>query len=181
MPAYLDTFNQIVSLGSIVLQIAFVVFAISLGFFRSRSNPVLIFFKQYGFIIGFLIAFGSMALSLFYSNVIGFPPCELCWVQRIFLYPQVLLFGMELYKKDKTMLNHSIALASCGALVSMYHVYIEHGGASTLSCATGGADAISCATRYVYEFGYVSIPVMALTCSLFIILLVVNYKYMSRS
>jgi disulfide bond formation protein DsbB len=180
MPAYIDTFNQVVSIGSIILQVVFVVFAISLGFFRKRTNPVLVFFKQYGFIVGFLIAFGSMALSLFYSNVIGFPPCELCWVQRIFLYPQVLLFGMELYKKDKTMLDHSMALAICGALVSMYHVYIEHGGSSALGCATGGADTISCATRYVYEFGYVSIPVMALTASLFIILLVVNYKYMSR-
>lgn len=180
MPDYVNTFNQIVSIGSILLQIVFVVFLVAFGFFRSRTNPILLFFKRYGFYVGFLIAFGSVALSLFYSNIIGFPPCELCWVQRIFLYPQVLLFGVELYKKDKTMLDHSIVLASFGALVSMYHIYIEHGGGSSLACATENTNTISCATRYVYEFGYVSIPVMALTCSLFIILLVMNYKYMSR-
>ncbi len=180
MPAYLETVNQVLSIGAIFLQIVILVIAVNLIFFRSFKNPVLLFFKEYAFILGFLVALGSMLVSLFYSNFIGFPPCELCWVQRIFLYPQVILFGMELYKRDRTMVDFSIVMAIIGSLVSMYHVYIEHGGSSSLSCATGATNTISCATRYVYEFNYVSIPVMALTCSVFIIMILVNYKYMSR-
>ena len=87
---------------------------------------------------------------------------------------------MELYKRDRTMVDYSIALAIFGALVSIYHVYVENGGSSSLACANGLTHQISCATRYIYEFGYVTIPIMALTTSVFIITLLVNYKYMAK-
>ncbi|HUC88707.1 MAG TPA: disulfide bond formation protein B [Candidatus Paceibacterota bacterium] len=180
MPSYLETLNQLLSVGIIILQIIIIVIAVNLIFFRSRNNITLIFFKRYGFYFGFIVALSSVFISLFYSNVIGFPPCELCWIQRIFLYPQAILFGMELYKRDKTMVDYSIALAIFGSLVSLYHVYVENGGSSSLACANGLTHQISCATRYVYEFSYITIPIMALTTSLFIITLLVNYKYMSR-
>lgn len=162
------------------MQGAVLLISANLLFFRSRTNVVLSFFKKNTFYIGFTVGFGSVLLSLFYSNVIGFPACELCWIQRIFLYPQAILFGMELYKRDQTMVDFSIALAFCGMIVSLFHLYIENGGSSSLACATGTATTISCATRYVYEFGYITIPTMALTASVFIILLLVNYKYMVR-
>jgi disulfide bond formation protein DsbB len=180
MPSYLETLNQLLSFGTIILQIAIFIIAVNLIVLRSHNNVILIFFKKYTFYLGFLVALGAVALSLFYSNIIGFPPCELCWIQRIFLYPQLILFGMELYKRDRTMVDFSIALALFGSLTSLYHVYVENGGSSSLACATGLTSQISCATRYIYEFGYITIPIMALTISLFIIALLVNYKYMSR-
>jgi disulfide bond formation protein DsbB len=180
MPAYVETLNQLLSLGTIFLQFAIVALLLNLIFFRSHTNQILIFFKKYTFVISFLIALTSTMLSLFYSNVVGFPPCELCWINRIFIYPQVILFGMELYKRDKAIVDQSIALATLSALTSIFHVYVENGGAASLACATGGPATVSCATLYVYEFGYITIPVMALTTAVFTILLLVNYKYMTR-
>lgn len=177
---YLNEFNTMVAVGVVIMQILIILLSANLLFFRSRDNFTLHLFKKYGFIIGFLIGLGTILLSLFYSNIIGFPACELCWIQRIFLYPQAILFGMELYKKDQTMVDFSLVLAFIGSIVSIFHIYIENGGASSLACSTGNATTISCATRYVYEFGYITIPTMALTASVFIILLLVNYKYMSR-
>lgn len=133
--------------------------------------------------MGFLAALAAFSLSLFYSNVVGFPPCELCWIQRIFLYPQLILFGMELYKRDRSIVDFSIAFAILGSLVSIYHIYIENGGSSNLSCATlnsATTGQVSCATRYIYEFGYITMPVMSLTLSLFIIVILINYKYISK-
>ena len=181
MPAYIDTFNHFVAIGVIILQIAILIIAANLLFFRSRTNAMLGFFKKFTFYIGFLVALGSVGLSLFYSNVIGFPPCELCWIQRIFLYPQLILFSMELYKRDRTMVDFSMALAFFGTITSLFHIYVENGGSTNIACATEGINVISCATRYVYEFGYITIPTMALTASVFIILLLVNYKYMSKA
>ncbi len=183
MPSYLDTFNQIMSLGAIFLQIVILVLVVILTFFRSRTNVVLGFFKDYTFIIGFLVALGAVSMSLFYSNVIGFPACELCYLQRIFLYPQLIVYGMQLYKKQKSMslVDMSMILAIFGTVTSLYHVYIENGGESSLPCAAPGAvNQVSCATRYVYEFGYITIPVMALTLSVFIMVLLLDYKYMSK-
>lgn len=181
MPAYVETFNQIVAVGVIVIQIIIITIAIALIFFRHRSNPILLFFKKYTFVFGFLIALGAVAVSLFYSEVIGFPACELCWIQRIFLYPQLILFGMELFKKERAIVDYSLVLAICGSVVSLYHMYIERGGQSLLPCAALNVTTqVSCAIRYVYEFGYVTIPIMSLTLSLFIIIILLNYKYMSK-
>lgn len=182
MPIYVEIVNKILSLGTIVLQIVILALVINLVIFKSHKNSFLLFFKKYTFIFGFLAALGAFLLSLFYSNVVGFPPCELCWVQRIFLYPQLILFGMELYKKDRSIVDFSIVFAIFGSLVSMYHIYIENGGSSALGCAAGAPSLgqVSCATRYIYEFGYITMPTMALTLSLFIIIILVNYKYISR-
>ncbi len=180
MPSYLNTFNQFVSGGAVAMQVLCLLLVVVLLFVPDRNNVIRKFFKSNAFFLGFLISLGAVAISLFYSNVIGFPPCELCWIQRIFIYPQLILFAMELYKRDKTIIDFSMVFALLGILTSIYHIYIEYGGQSALPCAVPGAETVSCATRYVFEFSYVTIPVMSLTVSLLLLLLMVNYKYVSR-
>jgi disulfide bond formation protein DsbB len=184
MPAYVDTFNTIVALGVIVLQAVTVFLLVALLFFRTRTNPGLLFFKKHGILFVFLIALGSMLTSLFYSNVIGFAACELCWKERLFIYPQIILAGYLLWRpvshRTGPIFNMSFTFALFGTLVSMFHVYIENGGSSSLACATGGPNVISCAIRYVYEFGYITIPVMALSAGLIMVVLLANYKYMTK-
>ncbi len=183
MPAYLDIVNKFLSSGTILLQIFILVILINLIFLRKRTNPFLILLKEYTFILGFLGALGAFCLSLFYSEIVGFPPCELCWIQRIFLYPQLVLFGMELYKKERSIIDFSLVFAILGSLTSIYHIYVENGGTKGLACATiapTSTTQISCAVRYIYEFGYITMPVMALSLSVFIIVILMNYKYMTR-
>lgn len=184
MPPYVEIVNKVLSLGTILLQVIILSLLINLLFFRNNKNSFLLFFKKYTFVFGFLSAFGAFVLSLFYSEVVGFPPCELCWIQRIFLYPQLILFGMELYKRDRSIIDFSIVFAIFGSLVSLYHIYIENGGSSSIGCATPASlvttGQVSCATRYIYEFGYITMPMMALTLSCFIIVILINYKYISR-
>jgi len=166
MPAYLETVNKILSLGTIFLQVLILVLIVNLVFIRHRNNKVLLFFKKYTFYFGFIVALLAVLLSLFYSAVVGFPACELCWVERIFLYPQLILFSMELYKRDRSIVDFSIVFAILGTLTSIYHVYVENGGASNLACTVTNPlnpGVVSCAVRYVYEFGYITIPIMALT------------------
>ncbi|MBK5215476.1 MAG: disulfide bond formation protein B [Candidatus Pacebacteria bacterium] len=183
MEEYIDLINKSLSIGTILLQLIIILLISNLIFDRSRNNKTLLFFKKYTFHLGFLVALGAVAISLFYSEIVGYPPCELCWIQRIFLYPQLVLFGMELYKKERSIIDFSLAFASLGSIVSLYHIYVENGGTLGLACATlnpENSNEISCAVRYIYEFGFVSMPVMALTLSLFIISILLNYKYMSR-
>jgi len=180
MPEYLNLLNKVLSLGTIFLQVVILLLAVNLIFFRNTKNKILSFFKKYTFHFGFLAGLGAVVLSLIYSEIIGFPACDLCWVQRIFLYPQLILFGLGLYKKDKSIVDYSLAFAILGSIVSIYHIYIESGGPSSLGCATikpENANEISCAIRYVFEFGYITIPLMCLTLSVFIITILLNYKF----
>lgn len=87
---------------------------------------------------------------------------------------------MELYKRDRSIVDQTLVLAILSSLTSLFHIYVENGGASSLACATGGPATVSCATRYIYEFGYITIPIMALTTAMFTVLLLINYKYMAR-
>lgn len=180
MPAYVEIVNKILALGTIFFQVVILLIAINFIFNRNRTNKILIFFKDYTFYLGFFAALGAVALSLFYSNIVGYPPCELCWIQRIFLYPQLVLFGMELYKKEHTIVDFSIMFAILGSITSIYHVFVESGALAGPSCVDPSRGGVSCAIRYIYEFGYITMPIMALTLSLFIISILLNYKYMSR-
>lgn len=185
MPAYVQTLNTILALGTILLQ-ASLVFILCLFIFRRKEgNSILIFLKKKAFLFIFLLGLSGLVTSLFYSDVIGFPACDLCWKQRFFIYPQVLVFGFLLSKwglKFKRMiLSIGTMLAIAGSLVSIFHIYIENGGSSGLACSNGSVTDVTCSARYVFEFGYVTIPVMALTVSLAILLLLLIYKYTINS
>lgn len=173
MLTYIPLINKILSLGTIFLQVFIFLLLINFIFFR-KQNIILSLLRRYTFHLGFFVALMSVLLSLFYSEIVGYPPCELCWIQRIFLYPQLIIFGMELYKKDRSIIDFSIVFAILGAITSIYHIYVENGGGG-VSCSAG--DSVSCSIRYIYEFGYVTMPIMALTMSLFILTILLNYKY----
>lgn len=177
MENFLLMVNKILSLGTILMQVAILVILFNFFFLKRTGNKFLLFFKKYTFVFGFLVALGAVLLSLFYSEIVGFPPCELCWIQRIFLYPQLILFGMELYKRERSIVDFSIVFAIFGSLVSIYHIYVESTGGNGVFCGDPSNGGVSCAVRYIYEFGYVTMPLMALTLSLFIITILINYKY----
>ncbi len=179
MLLYLNIFNKLLAVGTIIFQIIILLFIINFLFFKN-DNKFLLFFKENTLFFGFLVGLGAVVISLIYSEVIGFPPCELCWIERIFLYPQLVLFGLGLYKKDKSIIDYSLIFAILGFITSLYHIFVENGGSSSLGCAvidSTKVNEVSCAIRYVDVFNYVTIPVMALTLSLFVIVLLLNYKY----
>ncbi len=182
MPAYIETVNRLLAISTLGLQVVVVIILLSLIFMRSRHNAILIFFNRYGFYFGFIVAVSSMALSLFYTEVVGFAAGELCIIQRWFIYPQILIFGLIIWwKEKKQLINLSGLVAFLGMFVSAYHIYIENGGASNLACSTYVEGSVTCAARYVFEFGYITVPVMALTAQVFILILILNHKYMART
>lgn len=106
------------------------------------------------------VALVAMAGSLIYSEIIGFAPCTLCWYQRICMYPQVILLGMAAWMRDRRIVRYALALSVIGGLVALDHVWYQMGGGSLIPCAANGP---TCDIRFVYELGYVTIPMMALT------------------
>lgn len=135
---------------------------------RGEASHIMSFFHRNSLVLAFIVAFTSTVASLFYSEIAGFEPCYLCWLQRIFMYPQLVLLGMALVRKKSKIVGYSLALALVGGLISLYHNFIYYGGASPLPCNALGPGA-TCLKRYVLEFGYITIPLMALTSFLLLI------------
>ena len=89
------TIIQIISVLTLVAQIA--IFGGIIYFLFSRNhynNPIIKFFLDNGILFAFLIALVSMLGSLYFSEIARLEPCELCWFQRIFMYPQVIITCM---------------------------------------------------------------------------------------
>ena len=91
----LEYVNKISAILTLLSQV-FLAGAVILLFFPKTRNYILIFFGRHGMLLAFLVAVASLVLSLFYSDYIGYEPCKLCWYQRIFIYPQVIILGMAL-------------------------------------------------------------------------------------
>lgn len=168
--------NVVLGLGAIVLQI-FSVAVLCVLFFGPKKNKFLDFVEEHFLIIGFLVALLASLFSLVYSEIIGFPPCELCWYQRVFLFPQVFIFGGALWEKNKKIVKYAMPLLSVGFVISVYQNFIYYFGKSdNLPCDASG---VSCYKQLVSEFGgYISIPMLSLTSFLVIIaLLLVAHFY----
>jgi disulfide bond formation protein DsbB len=106
-----------------------------------------------------LIAAGSALGSLFFSNVMGFAPCVLCWYQRIALFPLVLILPMGLFPLDAKVAKFALPLTIAGLLAAAYHnlLYVGLIPRSIQPCAQG----VSCTEKYVEFFGFVSIPMLS--------------------
>lgn len=164
--------------GNLLVVFLAVVFLI---FFLKKDNnffwgrETVNFFGRNAVLFSFLTSLGAVLGSLYYSVIVGFPPCQLCWIQRIFIYPQAIILGMALIKKDDHLADYIIVLSAIGGTVSTYHQYIQFGGRSLYSCASG-LGAVSCTQRLILEFGYVTIPMMMLTVFLLNILFSIAQK-----
>ncbi|HYF10308.1 MAG TPA: disulfide bond formation protein B [Candidatus Paceibacterota bacterium] len=115
---------------------------------------------------GALIASAAIALSLWYSEIVGFEPCTLCWWQRIFIYPQAVLFFIAWRRADYGVWRYTLPLSVFGLFFAGAHWLLQTFDVSLLPCAADGPD---CSKIYFQEFGYVTFPVMAITTLLMLL------------
>lgn len=100
-----ETLNYVLALGILGVQIVGVAF-LALYFLQKRFvdlQDIGGLLGRWGMWLGFLLTLGATAMTLYYSEILGFAPCGWCWVQRVFLWPQVFLFAIALYKRDRAI------------------------------------------------------------------------------
>ena len=110
----------------------------------------------------FLVSAIATGGSLFFSEIAHFVPCELCWFQRICMYPLSIVTLLAALRGDYRVARYLLPLPVVGACVSVYHLLVENGvveqAKACLASAPGG-----CATKWIDEFGWITIPTLALT------------------
>ena len=124
--------------------------------------------------LGFAVATTATLGSLYLSDIVHLVPCTYCWYQRIAMYPLVVIFGIAALRKDQGVRIYATALAVIGAAIALYHrivqVFPELNGSA---CSSG----VPCTAAYFTQFGFVTIPYMALSGFLLILALL----YIDRS
>ena len=159
--------NQILSILTIIAQILIIGLIIVILLKKSKISD---FIGRHGILLTFIVVLTATLGSLFYSEIAGFEPCKLCWFQRILMYPQAILLGMALLKKDKNIGDYSLGLSVPGVIIAGYHYLLQLGVAPTFSCSVVGYSA-HCSQGFVMNFGYITIPLMAFSAFLLIILI----------
>lgn len=106
-----------------------------------------------------LVTTVSMLGSLYFSNVVGYRPCVLCWYQRIAMYPLALMLIIATVRRDRGVRRYALPIASIGAAISLYHWLLERW--PTLDTGSCSADA-PCSVPYFENVGFVTLAFMAL-------------------
>ena len=125
--------------------------------------------------LAWVIALVATVGSLFFSEVMGLPPCVLCWYQRIAVYPLVLIIGAGIIMRDERMKYYALPLCLAGLAVSIYHNLLYYGAIpATLSPCSPGA---SCTERQIEWLGFITIPLMGLAAFTVLALCLLFYSF----
>jgi disulfide bond formation protein DsbB len=108
--------------------------------------------------------------SLYLSEGVGLLPCELCWYQRIAMYPLAVVLGVGLLRREAGAWRYALPLSVGGGLIALYHVVLQ----LRPQLEIGECSALApCTMAYFKVFGFITIPWMAASVFLFVTVLLV--------
>ena len=159
-----DTIVALAVLGVVALALAGVLILVALAAAAGARGPLRALRSAlwgYELWAAFVVAAIATGGSLFFSEIAHFIPCELCWFQRICMYPLSIVTLLAALAGDHRVARYLLPLPLVGAGVSVYHLLVENDvvkqAQGCLISAPGG-----CATTWINEFGFMTIPTLAL-------------------
>jgi disulfide bond formation protein DsbB len=163
-------FITTLSLGSLFLTALIISFLLSL--FTKQKTAYAKILKKHGLVSIFVLSLIATIGSLLMDYYFNFPPCDLCWYQRMFMYPVVFISGYALLKGDKKEgATYTILLSFVGMFIALYHYILQISDtlkANSAFCSPlGGGD---CSIPDFVEFGFVTTPFISSVAFIFIII-----------
>lgn len=109
--------------------------------------------------LAWFLALAGTVGSLFFSEVMLYPPCVLCWYQRVALYPLVVIIAVGIFAKDSAVFRYAMPLCLIGLVIAVYHNLLYFGiiPESITPCTEG----VPCNAKQVELLGFITIPLMA--------------------
>lgn len=135
--------------------------------------------NKYALYLAFLQAWAATLGSLYFSEIKGLFPCQLCWYQRIFMYPLAVIFAVAIYRKDKQIAYYALPLSVLGATVALYHYLIQWTALkeiNPISCSVIN----DCSQKQVVYLGFITIPLFSLAAFLVITFLMLYLIKISK-
>lgn len=137
------------------------------------------FVMENGPYLSWAIAAVATLGSLFFSEVMEFEPCKLCWYQRILMYPLVIILGIAAVKKDRNISVYVLPLTILGAAVSTYHYLLEK--TDWIPTTSFSCGIVPCDVDYINWLGFITIPFLALIAFVLITLIQLLMRFYSRT
>ena len=144
----------------------------------NKTQKSAIHLKDFALYAAWVVSVIATLGSLYFSEIKEYIPCELCWFQRIFMYPLAIILGIAAFENDKKLTKYVLPLSVIGGFISLYHYLVQKvpGFASIKPCVQG----VPCNSQYINWFGFITIPFLALIAftliSIFMIVLIRSEK-----
>ncbi len=163
-----DAFSVLTVIGQIIIAVLLVVLA--KDHFTGTASKLTKLVSKNSLLLMLIVALAATLGSLFFSEISGWTPCKDCWLQRIVMYPQVVLLSIAVWRHDKEVAKYIVALSVIGILIAINHYWKQVEAAFFPMTEVDGvmvpcdASGVSCAaTQIKFTFGYITLPMMALT------------------
>jgi disulfide bond formation protein DsbB len=112
-------------------------------------------------LLGWVAALIATIGSLYFSEVLHYIPCTLCWYQRIFMYPLAIMLGIAFYQNDRGIVKFVLPLSIIGMIISGYHTALQKiPYLQQFEMCTSG---VPCSKDYINWLGFITIPILAFT------------------
>ena len=121
-----------------------------------------------------LVALVASLAALFLGEIVGQTPCNLCWFQRVFMFPLAVVLGIGCHEDDRSVWRYALPLAVLGGLVAAYHSRL-YGCALAPSLPPCGAEA-SCSRGDMLLAGVVPLPFLSLAAFTGIAVLLITVR-----
>lgn len=120
-----------------------------------------------------IVSILAMLGSLYFSEVRIYTPCEMCWYQRVLMYPMVVITIIGTAFKDKLLGYYTIIFSSVGALIALYHYLAQKVNfvGEEMSCS----GTVTCTVQYINWLGFITIPLLSFVA--FVMILVLSILY----
>lgn len=168
----LNFLNTYIPYG-VLLTFIIVIILYILYFTKLRNNPnskLAIQIKNIALPVAFFLTLFGTIISLIYSDYLGEAPCGLCWLQRIFIFSQVILYMVAYLRNDLKIFSYTIWLSIVGGVIALYHSWLQLGYSDLIPCpVTPGL--VDCAKPTFLAFGFVTVPFSSLMIFLVLIFL----------
>jgi len=177
-----DTLTTLFALLAIACAVATVVSVVVLAAgYRSVPGSVLHNLRtalgDLSLWLGWLVAIVTTLGSLYYSVIADYRPCELCWYQRICMYPLSAILLVGALRRDRKVWMYAGIPAVVGVVIASYHTQLQAFPKQRTFCDPENP----CTNRFVWEFGFISLPLMDLVAFCFIITMLVASAVTSPS
>lgn len=170
--------TPIIAFLTLISNIIFVAVVVAMLAHSGTRARLSVFVHKYILELLFWSVLSAVVGSLIYSQIIGFPPCDLCWWQRVFMYPQAVILLVAMRRKDTSIIDYLMPLSVLGGILSLYQSLVQWGiGGSIFACTAVGS---ACAKVFVLEYSYITIPFMSFTVFVYIIVLKFIYYRHSK-
>jgi disulfide bond formation protein DsbB len=164
------------------LVLAAVVFALACIVSRGARRgwkALATFLGTQSLLLAWIVAIVTTVGSLIFSVHFKFLPCELCWYQRICMYPLVVVLGVGWFRRDRKVWMTAAPFVVIGAIIALYHWLVERvpSFAESSSCSI----FVPCSSPYFEKLGYITLAWMDLSSFLLIGTLLALYITANRT